>query len=76
MQVEMEKGGRLFFDLFVAMCNHMVSFFPPRRVGDCCFFWIWVWLLILHGFCRMMCFRRPCRFVVRRCRRVWVGRYR
>lgn len=26
MQVEMEKGGRLFFDLFVAMCNHMVSF--------------------------------------------------
>ncbi|KAI2788922.1 hypothetical protein POX_e06946 [Penicillium oxalicum] len=25
MQVEMEKGGRLFFDLFVAMCNHMVS---------------------------------------------------
>lgn len=38
MQVEMEKGGRLFFDLFVAMCNHMVSFFPHRRVGDCCFF--------------------------------------
>jgi hypothetical protein len=25
MQVEMERGGRLFFDLFVAMCNHMVS---------------------------------------------------
>ncbi|KAJ5477504.1 hypothetical protein N7539_007648, partial [Penicillium diatomitis] len=25
MQAEMEKGGRLFFDLFVAMCNHMVS---------------------------------------------------
>lgn len=24
MQVEMERGGRLFFDLFVAMCNHMV----------------------------------------------------
>ncbi|KAL4806886.1 hypothetical protein BDV18DRAFT_120934 [Aspergillus unguis] len=23
MQMEMEKGGRLFFDLFVAMCNHM-----------------------------------------------------
>ncbi|KAJ6000519.1 hypothetical protein N7481_000928 [Penicillium waksmanii] len=23
MQVEMERGGRLFFDLFVAMCNHM-----------------------------------------------------
>ncbi|KAL9037211.1 MAG: hypothetical protein Q9214_005801 [Letrouitia sp. 1 TL-2023] len=26
MQMEMEKGGRLFFDLFVAVCNHMVSF--------------------------------------------------
>ncbi|KAJ5157079.1 uncharacterized protein N7482_008179 [Penicillium canariense] len=25
MQVEMEQGGKLFFDLFVAMCNHMVS---------------------------------------------------
>ncbi|KAJ9272374.1 hypothetical protein DTO212C5_1559 [Paecilomyces variotii] len=23
MQMEMEQGGRLFFDLFVAMCNHM-----------------------------------------------------
>ncbi|KAJ5763603.1 hypothetical protein N7533_002284 [Penicillium manginii] len=23
MQVEMERGGRLFFDLFVAMCNNM-----------------------------------------------------
>ncbi|KAL3472910.1 hypothetical protein BJX99DRAFT_207088 [Aspergillus californicus] len=23
MQMEMEKGGKLFFDLFVAMCNHM-----------------------------------------------------
>lgn len=23
MQMEMEMGGRLFFDLFVAMCNHM-----------------------------------------------------
>lgn len=23
MQMEMENGGRLFFDLFVAMCNHM-----------------------------------------------------
>jgi hypothetical protein len=23
MQVEMEEGGKLFFDLFVAMCNHM-----------------------------------------------------
>ena len=25
MQMEMEAGGRLFFDLFVAMSNHMVS---------------------------------------------------
>lgn len=25
MQMEMEAGGLLFFDLFVAMCNHMVS---------------------------------------------------
>ena len=24
MQMEMERGGKLFFDLFVAMCNHMV----------------------------------------------------
>lgn len=24
MQMEMEQGGKLFFDLFVAMCNHMV----------------------------------------------------
>ena len=24
MQMEMEGGGKLFFDLFVAMCNHMV----------------------------------------------------
>jgi len=23
MQAEMEIGGKLFFDLFVAMCNHM-----------------------------------------------------
>jgi hypothetical protein len=25
MAQEMEQGGQLFFDLFVAMCNHMVS---------------------------------------------------
>ena len=25
MQMEMEAGGRLFFDLFVAMVNHMAS---------------------------------------------------
>lgn len=29
MQSEMMKGGQLFFDLFVAMCNHMVSHPPP-----------------------------------------------
>ena len=23
MQMEMERGGKLFFDLFVAMCNHV-----------------------------------------------------
>lgn len=28
MQSEMEKGGKLFFDLFVAMCNHMVCCRP------------------------------------------------
>jgi hypothetical protein len=27
MQMEMEKGGKLFFDLFVAMSNHMVRSF-------------------------------------------------
>ncbi|CAG7943437.1 unnamed protein product [Penicillium nalgiovense] len=26
MQAEMERGGKMFFDLFVALCNHMVSF--------------------------------------------------
>lgn len=29
MQAEMEQGGRLFFDLFVAMVNHMVCFLLP-----------------------------------------------
>ena len=30
MQMEMESGGSLWFDLFVAMCNHMVCFpFQP-----------------------------------------------
>jgi len=23
MQAEMESGGKLFFDLFVALCNHV-----------------------------------------------------
>lgn len=26
MSQEMEQGGKLFFDLFVAMCNHMVCY--------------------------------------------------
>ncbi|BCS18800.1 BTB/POZ domain-containing protein [Aspergillus puulaauensis] len=29
MQMEMEKGGKLFFDLFVAMCNHMDDLAAP-----------------------------------------------
>lgn len=35
MQMEMERGGKLFFDLFVAMCNHMVCIpcFPCLWVG-------------------------------------------
>ncbi|KAJ6037248.1 hypothetical protein N7540_001527 [Penicillium herquei] len=28
MQMEMERGGKLFFDLFVAMCNQMDDDFP------------------------------------------------
>lgn len=39
MQAEMERGGKLFFDLFVALCNHMVSFFPSV-------FWVWDEVLI------------------------------
>lgn len=31
MKVEMEQGGALFFDLFVAMCCHMVSIDPPPQ---------------------------------------------
>jgi hypothetical protein len=27
MQMEMEKGGKLFFDLFVALVNHTVNYF-------------------------------------------------
>ena len=33
MQQEMENGGKLFFDLFVAMANHMVSLVTPSM---CC----------------------------------------
>lgn len=28
MQSEMEQGGKIFFDLFVTMCGHMVSIAP------------------------------------------------
>ncbi|PKY04407.1 hypothetical protein P168DRAFT_290473 [Aspergillus campestris IBT 28561] len=31
MQMEMERGGKLFFDLFVAMCNHMDDTEGSRR---------------------------------------------
>lgn len=34
MQMEMEEGGKLFFDLFVAMCNHMVC-------APCLVFLVW-----------------------------------
>jgi len=30
MQMEMEIGGKLFFDLFVAMCNHMDDLNEPK----------------------------------------------
>ncbi|EEP81757.1 conserved hypothetical protein [Uncinocarpus reesii 1704] len=31
MQMEMETGGKLFFDLFVAMCNHMDDITGPSK---------------------------------------------
>ncbi|KAL2008381.1 hypothetical protein VTN00DRAFT_8363 [Thermoascus crustaceus] len=31
MQMEMEAGGKLFFDLFVAMCNHMDDIMEIRK---------------------------------------------
>jgi hypothetical protein len=31
MKSEMEQGGALFFDLFVAMCNHVVSSRTTKR---------------------------------------------
>ncbi len=83
MQAEMEKGGRLFFDLFVAMCNHMVrtdSYFPSKIAGglisrDGRVVWFWLWMLILIT--RMMCIRRRCRFAARlyRNRVMSVGRW-
>lgn len=33
--MEMEQGGKLFFDLFVAMCNHMVCFLFPNSARGC-----------------------------------------
>ena len=30
MQMEMEMGGKLFFDLFVAMCNHVDDLVDAR----------------------------------------------
>lgn len=40
MKIEMEQGGTaLFFDLFVAMCNHMVCLIyprPSRHLADVC----------------------------------------
>ena len=39
MQAEMERGGKLFFDLFVALCNHMVSL-PFFALGDEVLIWI------------------------------------
>ena len=39
MQMEMEKGGKLFFDLFVAMCNHMVC-----SLSLCCRPWSGDWI--------------------------------
>lgn len=35
MQMEMERGGKMFFDLFVAMCNHMVSLPDCSWAGSC-----------------------------------------
>jgi hypothetical protein len=32
MQNEMEMGGKLFFDLFVAMCNHVDDLADARQV--------------------------------------------
>lgn len=60
--MEMEKGGKLFFDLFVAMCNHMVCPFPNvaglGRVAGLLSDWE-LWLMVF----RMM-FSRLCRFAV------------
>ncbi|GLB03799.1 hypothetical protein AtubIFM57258_009046 [Aspergillus tubingensis] len=36
MQMEMERGGKLFFDLFVAMCNHMDDLEEAARGEGTC----------------------------------------
>ncbi|PYH96360.1 hypothetical protein BO71DRAFT_349191 [Aspergillus ellipticus CBS 707.79] len=36
MQMEMEQGGKLFFDLFVAMCNHMDDLTEATGSGAIC----------------------------------------
>lgn len=62
MQMEMEKGGKLFFDLFVAMCNHMVCpFLDAAGLGRVAGL-LSDWELWLMDF-RMM-FSRLCRFAV------------
>ncbi len=39
MQMEMEAGGLLFFDLFVAICNHMVrTLHTPATFMTLCLF--------------------------------------
>jgi hypothetical protein len=35
MQMEMENGGKLFFDLFVAMCNHIDDVVEIRYATSC-----------------------------------------
>ncbi len=45
MQMEMEAGGRLFFDLFVAMVNHMVSI---RSLLVDCLFAVCGYALLYH----------------------------
>ncbi|KAJ5788628.1 hypothetical protein N7457_003618 [Penicillium paradoxum] len=34
MQAEMERGGKMFFDLFVALCNHMDDYVPDESVSS------------------------------------------
>ncbi|KAJ5142689.1 uncharacterized protein N7515_001476 [Penicillium bovifimosum] len=34
MQAEMERGGKMFFDLFVALCNHMDDYVPGESASS------------------------------------------